>query len=134
MSSFRIENAIQLTRLLEQRKPRDAAFVSNDIIFEAQRAARIIHHHDERRCNEDLTCPTCKGDGCKKCADSGDRLGRADARLLDKLRDSLKPYRLRVYEQGDPRGWPLYLIPEESGPESEDDSHYNQRGTSVCPH
>lgn len=149
---MRVENAAQLGAIFEGRCPKDHAVVEwpADAVLAVQKAARILHRNAERACNEDCGCPKCDGYGytenkangarkgmredCHACAGTGLTFGRREARLMERVRAICGPYRLRVYEQGDPRGWPLYLIPEESGPASEDASRYNQRGTAVCPH
>ena len=130
----RTENAEHLAAMLSGRNGNGNVA---DLVLQIQRVARIAHRNAERMCNGELAeCPKCKGDGwdCKKCHETGYPTLAREARAVERLREALKPYRLRVYEQGDPRGWPLYLIPEESGPQSEDGSNYNVRGVAVCPH
>lgn len=138
----RIENAVELSALLTGRlngrqQSRDRAVPAVHLVDELQSLARRAHRNAERMCNGELPeCPKCRGDGhnCKACRETGyPALARED-KAVARIREELKPYRLRVYEQGDPRGWPLYLIPEEAGPAEEDASHYNMRGVAVCPH
>jgi len=147
VTRHRVENAAELSAFLVLR-PGDRAFPAADVA-NLQAIARRLHRLDERSCNEDLTCPKCRGDGygtdkrdglpssrvkCRACAGRGSTTGRTEARLEQQARDIATRYGCRLYVQGDPRGWPLYLIPNESGPAAEDDSRYNQRGTAVCPH
>ena len=130
----RKENAMHLAAMLA---PRASGVSVSYAVNYAQRAARITHKNAERMCNGTLAeCSACHGDGwgCKKCRETGYPTLAREARMLDRLRETLKPFKVRIYEQGDPRGWPLYLIPEEAGLESEDDSRYDQRGMAVCPH
>ena len=145
---MRTENAAQLGVIFEARRPRLTAeppVWPTDAVLVFQKAARTLHRNAERACNEECSCSRCRGDGylmengnarreCPACAGSGFSFGKREARLMDKLRGIAGAYRLRVYEQGDPRGWPLYLIPEEAGPKSEDGSWYSSRGVAVCPH
>lgn len=154
---MRTENAAQLGSMFERRKPREVVGPITwpaDAVLEVQKAARILHRNAERNCNEDCGCRKCDGNGyttdaasreveyhpavtrtaCRACAGSGLTFGKREARLMERVRATCAPYRLRVYEQGDPRGWPLYLIPEESGPQSDDGSWYSSRGVAVCPH
>lgn len=136
----RLENAVHLAAMLEGRKPqlRDGYTVAvHDLVDRLQALARRSHRNAERMCNGVLPeCPKCHGDGwnCKKCRETGYPALAREEKAVAALRETLKPYRLRVYEQGDPRGWPLYLIPEEAGPASDDASWYNSRGVAVCPH
>ena len=157
MSRIRIENAAQLGALLARRQPETmpagGECPAHDV-FTLQKAARALHKMDERACCEDLTCPRCEGNGyatdaaspevenhpavtrktCRHCAGTGLTTGSRETRILERVNAICAQYRLRVYQQGDCRGWPLYLIPAESGPATEDASTYNSRGTAVCPH
>lgn len=163
MPNLRTENAAEIAAMLAGRVAsgkcdHEKATRPASLVLDLQRAARILHRNAERACNEDTGCPECGGSGertesrasrpamsgetvntfgiveCAACAGSGQEFGRYEARIMARLRETCAAYGLRVHEQGDCRGWPLYLIPEESGPASEDDSHYNQRGIAVCPH
>jgi len=130
----RTENAVHLTTMLTGRNGSGRV---DDLVLQIQALARKAHRNAERMCNGELAeCEKCHGDGwdCKACAETGYPTLAREARAVERLREALRSYRLRVYEQGDPRGWPLYLIPEESGPASEDGSAYNSRGVAVCPH
>jgi hypothetical protein len=140
---MRIRNAAELVAILATRPQAGDGRVppAADVVLLLQRAARAIHRDLERACNGELeNCPKCDGNGwhtgkdCPTCAGSGYTTGKRIANLEQRVRDTVAPYGLRVYVQGDPRGWPLYLIPEESGDAREDDSRYNQRGFAVCPH
>jgi|SRR6185503_4124786 len=136
MSKIRLENAIHLAQMIESRKP-NGADATAYVIERIQKLARVSHRNAERMCNGELTeCPKCHGDGwdCKACIGTGYPTLAREERAIARLRATLKPYHLRVYVQGDPRGWPLYLIPEESGPAAEDSSNYDSRGVAVCPH
>lgn len=151
MSKHRTENAARLAVLLSNRAAiiREAspdAELPNvfRVVASIQKAARVIHKIDERTCCEDLTCPRCQGDGikrgadgmalgnCSGCAGAGRTTGKREARIMSGVRAQVEPFGLRVYEQGDCRGWPLYLIPD-TFPAGEDASYYDQRGTGVCP-
>jgi hypothetical protein len=147
---MRTENAAQLGAIFGGRKPAEVGPSGITwppaAVLAVQKAARILHRNAERACGEDCGCPTCQGQGdtmradgggredCRACAGTGQTFGKREARLMERVRAVCSPYRLRVYEQGDPRGWPLYLIPEEAGPRSEDGSWYSSRGFAVCPH
>ena len=152
MTRTRIENAAQLGVLLARRQPETMPAGGqwpSHAVLALQKAARALHKMDERACCEDLTCEHCEGAGsrinkanganngrsedCHYCAGTGQTTGKREARILERVRAICAPYRLRVYQQGDCRGWPLYLIPAESGPATEDASMYNSRGTAVCP-
>lgn len=103
-----------------------------DDAAELHAIARRLHRYDERNCCEDLTCRACGGDGfttrstsdsrvqehddCRKCAGKGHTLGRREARAEARAREIAGAYKMRAYFQGDPRGCPLYLIPEEAVP------------------
>jgi hypothetical protein len=131
----RLENAINLAAVLEGRKPAGADAVAY-VVEKIQKLARVSHRNAERMCNGELPeCPACHGDGwdCKRCRETGYPALARESKAVEAMRETLKGYRLRVYEQGDPRGWPLYLIPEEAGPASEDGAWYNSRGVAVCP-
>lgn len=111
--------------------------VARDSATELHRIATRLHRIAERQCNEDLTCRNCKGEGmeptksgkgyatkkngaairCKPCAGTGNTLGRTEKRLEARAVELAAAYRMRVYFQGDPRGCPLYLVPEEIIPE-----------------
>jgi hypothetical protein len=84
-----------------------------------------LHRLDERRCNEDLTCKACGGDGvetlepghldrpgdtCTKCAGEGSTIGRRVERLRKQVRDIADHYGLVAYFQTDPRGCSLHLF------------------------
>lgn len=158
MPNLRTENAAELAamlagRLASGRVDHEKAQRPAALVIALQKAARTLHRNAERACNEDCGCPKCGGLGffdhrtdaardpkragvnatCRACAGSGQVFGRRQARIMARIRESCAAYGLRVYEQGDPRGWPLYIIPDESGPKSEDHSRYNQRGVAVCP-
>lgn len=137
----RTENAALLAAVLSARQ-HTGRNVADDVLT-LQRAARIIHRLDERACCEDLTCQDCAGNGtsdsefnigpeCKACAGTGRTTGKREAREAGKARAIAAAYGMRLYEQGDCRGWPLYLIPSEMFPASEDGSRYD-RGYAVCP-
>jgi len=110
---------------------------SADDAGELHAIARRLHRYDERNCSEDLGCRKCNGNGiitettnhgvtlpspvpggetCKACAGKGHTLGRREARAEERAREIAARYRMRAYFQGDCRGCPLYLIPEESIP------------------
>lgn len=154
----RLENTVNLASLLNGRNPNgdgNTAYVV-DLL---QALARKAHRNAERMCNGELPeCRKCKGDGhgCQACLETGYPTLAREAKAVERLRKALEPYRLRVYEQGDPRGWPLYLIPEDmipaegledyiypidppEGPSLETlrarwiASNYN-RGAGVCPY
>jgi hypothetical protein len=107
--------------------------------------ARKLHRISERKC----------------CEDVGESLDAREARAEAKAREIAARYNLRTYFQGDPRGCPLYLIPEEVVPVAERlgeyaydcdgptpdptntemrkklqarwiDSNYNSKGIAVC--
>jgi hypothetical protein len=112
---------------------------------ELHRIATKLHRYDERNCCEDLGCRECQGNGytsdaaspevvrpCRKCAGKGHTLGRREARAKARAREIAKPYGLRVYFQGDCRGAPVYLIPNDAGTPSEDHSNYSSWGVAVC--
>jgi len=121
-----------------------------DDSLELHRIATRLHRADERNCNEDLTCPACGGDGftkppdgtsalpdqpweCRKCAGRGRTTGRAEARNEARAREIANAYNLRVYFQGDPRGCPLYLIPNErEAGQGGDACNYSITGIAVC--
>ena len=154
MPNLRTENAAELAAILAGRLASGKVDHENaarpaSVVLEVQKAARILHRNSERRCCEDLGCPSCGGSGnacdeyrneikprrdCGKCAGGGETISRREASLVKRIRASLAPFGLRVYEQGDPRGWPLYLIPEEAGDAKDDHANYNSRGVAVCPH
>lgn len=159
MSRYRVENAAQLAVVLARKadnmQERPDRSVSHDV-SELQRIARSLHRMDERACNEDLGCRKCDGRGfallesgaagapiadparesdrmeCKSCAGSGLTTGKREARLVAQATAIAEAYGFRLYQQGDPRGWPLYLIPD-NYPASEDGSWYSSRGVAVCP-
>ena len=145
MPNVRTQNAVELARLLERRRNADSGNVS-DAIFDLQKAARALHRMDERACCEDLTCQKCQGQGwtmradgggragCRACAGSGLTTGRREARILERVTKLAGDFGLRVYQQGDCRGWPLYLIPNETPEPEKDASDYDRRGTAVCSH
>lgn len=131
-TKLRLENAIDLAALLMARSGHQRV---TGLVEKLQSVARQSHRNAERHCNGELIeCSICQSEGCEACLGTGYPVLARETRAMDKLRDALRSYRLRIYEQGDPRGWPIYLIPEESGPASEDASHYNARGIAVCPH
>lgn len=180
---MRTENAAQLAGMLAGRilnLKLDAASLTesySDTVLRLQRAARTLHRNAERSCNEDTGCSYCDGNGfttdaaspevvnhpavarktCWRCGGTGSIFGKREARLMERLRAALAPYRVRLHEQGDCRGWPLYLVPLEivppvaeivadyrypSDPENVPAeslisrwiaSNYN-RGCAVCPH
>lgn len=152
-ASMRAENAAHLGAVLAGRLSNtpgaNLSEPTSETVLRLQKAARIVHRNDERRCNEDLTCPECDGRGytvnksngarngmdedCERCGGSGDTIGKRERNMLEKVRAALSPYGVRLYEQGDPRGWPLYLIPD-IHPSAEDGSYYSARGVAVCPH
>ena len=90
--------------------------------------ARRLHRYDERGCSEDLGCPHCDGNGtttgeyaaadgtCRACAGRGRTTGRREAKAESRAAEIAARYRMRTYFQGDCRGCPLYLIPEEAVP------------------
>lgn len=146
MSKHRAENAASLAATLArkvenmQEKP-ERSLVGD--VAELQRIARALHKMDERACNEDLGCRTCDGYGttdkshnvgpkCPKCDGHGTTTGKREERLTEKARAIAAAYGFRLYVQGDPRGWPLYLIPD-TYPATEDGSWYSSRGLAVCP-
>jgi hypothetical protein len=135
-SNWRTENAVHLAELLTKRRE-NGAEPPAELVVQLQALARRAHRNAERMCNGELTeCQKCHGNGwdCKACSETGYPTLAREAKAVERMRAALAPYRLRIYEQGDPRGWPLYLIPEEFGPASEDASNYNSRGVAVCPH
>lgn len=159
MTKIRTENLTQLVLTLSNRtltvlKERGIDVSDYNAIgdaFELQKIARALHKLDERACNEDLTCRYCDGagrvvlrpvapigavpddeDDCRKCAGSGLSTGKREASLVAKARAIAAAYGFRLYVQGDPRGWPLYLIPD-TYPATEDGSWYSSRGLAVCP-
>lgn len=95
-----------------------------------------LHRIAERECNEDLTCKRCGGDGfttrstsdsrvqdhadCPRCAGTGSRLGKREARLRAQAQEIAGHYGLRCYFQTDPRGCSLYLIDPADLPQSWD--------------
>lgn len=95
---------------------------------------------------------------CTACAGTGLTFGKREVRAMERLREMIWPFGVHLHEQGDCRGWPLYLIPHESVPidlakldayryPSDPEggaplatlrarwiaSNYN-RGIAVCPH
>lgn len=111
-----------------------------------RRAAMTLRRIAERECREDTGCPKCHGNGivdvdmsgksveCRKCAGTGSILGPRSVGAEKRAAEVAGRYGLRVYVQGDPRGWPLYLIPAESYPSPAGDaSNYSLRGYAVCP-
>lgn len=127
MNKQDLRNYAELSALLERRRLnlklepyRNAADDAGDL----RAIASKLHRWSERQCNEDLTCPNCRGEGqfgpdderCKQCAGRGNTLGRREARAEERAREIASAYRMRAYFQGDPRGCPLYLIPEENVP------------------
>lgn len=148
----RIENAVQIGVMLAARQaainPPMPGWNDPPTNFYAgqvatlQKSARALHRMAERACCEDLGCRKCGGTGasdaefnvgqeCRSCAGTGLNTGRSRDRILSRVRSIADGYRLRVYHQSDPRGCPLYLIPQESGPASDDDAYYNMRGVPV---
>ena len=125
--------------------PEGEYFRPEDDALELHSIATKLHRWAERECSEDLCCPDCKGDGqvwknarnglshriaCKRCDRTGSRLGKRTKLNEDRAVAIAARYGLRVYFQGDCRGCPLYLIPnEETRP---DDSHYSSTGVAVC--
>lgn len=121
--------------------------------MELHRIATRLHRYDERNCNEDLGCRVCDGNGtvdgkaiasnrqeiiavkrpCKACAGKGHTLGRREAKNEARAVEIAASYNLRVYFQGDCRGCPIYLIPNETpAREGGDASWYSSIGTAVC--
>ena len=177
-AKLRVENAAHLGALLSRRlmltNAANLAEPTAETVSRLQSAARTLHRNAERACNEDCGCPRCDGYGytvnkangarrgmredCPACAGTGQTFGKREAGIMRRLRAALAPYRLHVYKQGDPRGWPLYLIPEERIPAADtlresytyasDNGHaepdalrarwvasnYNSAGVAVCPH
>lgn len=82
----------------------------------------LLHKLAERACNEDLTCPDCRGDGvldvlnedetsdCRACAGTGLATGRKLESLRADAREIASHYGLSCYFQTDPRGCSLYII------------------------
>lgn len=131
-ATMRIENAAELGSLLATR--------NGAVVADLLSLARRLHRNAERSCNGDLLrCSECKGEGylgpeydkCPKCKGHGTPAEMRDAEALEKMQKRLPGFRL--YHQTDPRGWPLYLIPEKY-PQDEDETHYSNRGHAVCPH
>lgn len=110
-----------------------------------RRAAMTLHRIAERQCCEDTACERCAGNGftkdedkppvpCGKCARTGDKLGPREAGATRRASEVAARYGFRVYVQGDPRGWPLYLIRSADYPDATGDpSAYSSRGFAVCP-
>lgn len=99
-------------------------------VAELQAIARSLHRLDEASCNYGLT----------------ERQDKKEARLESDAAAIAKDARLKVYRQGDPRGWPLYIYRQRdltayanrqdfgrTGPLSID-CCYNSVGKGVCPH
>ena len=120
-ATIRSENAAELGRLN----------LRGHAVAKLQKIARSLHHLDEHSCNYGLT----------------DRQEKNEARLESQAAEIAKEARLKVYRQGDPRGWPLYVWRQrdltkyakryEGSPHqnvSGIDCCYSEVGTGVCPH
>lgn len=108
------------------------------------RIAGSLHRYSERECNEDLHCRRCGGEGkvpagtmvsrsdvhwsnkvglpqdtCRQCEGTGTTIGKRVRNLEAKAQAIATAYGFRLYVQGDPRGCPLYLIPEDVVPVAE---------------
>ena len=91
-----------------------AKYISVKDALILQRISHRLHQLDENACNWGLTLHQER---------------RAD-RLLEQAYQIAIPYKFTVYHQSDPRGWTLYLVPEDM---ADPGSHYPE-GYAVCPH
>lgn len=84
--------------------------------------AASLHRLDEAECNYGLT----------------NKQEWREGRLENEATKIAAKYGLKLYRQGDPRGWPLYLYSEQdrlaySGGQYEVDAIYNSIGIAICP-
>ena len=104
-----------------------AARVGLETTWALQKIARSLHRLDEYSCNYGLSV---------KQEWNQERLANQAVRRV-------RPYGFRVYVQGDPRGWPLYLYTDGMLEEYNQrrliehrtgiDACYSSVGIAVCP-
>ena len=113
---------------LAVRNPGRGMSASSDAVT-LHRLAGTLHRIAERQCNEDLACSRCAGNGyqlaggigpakrvCPYCAGTGSTLGKRERSAEARIRAIAAAYNCRAYFQGDPRGCPVTLVPEETVP------------------
>lgn len=91
-----------------------------------QRIARSLARLDEHSCNYGLS----------------ERQEKREERLEARATEIAKRHHLKVYRQGDPRGWPLYLYSTRALNKYRKrtkatygiDACYSSVGVAVCPH
>ncbi len=89
------------------------AGISTDDAFELQRLSRAFHRQDE----DDCTIPFSD--------EESDKRTKREDRREAKAGTIAAKYGRKAYQQGDPRGWSLYLVKPEDG-----DQYTN--GLAVC--
>lgn len=103
ITQWRRDNAVELARLGFER----------DEIDDLQAAARTAHRISENACNGYHSEEAEKRDEAR------------DKRALAKVTEIAKAHGFKVYEQGDPRGWPYYLYRQKDL-----DRYYNEPGVA----
>ena len=91
-------------------------------IEDLQKIARILHRLDEAHCNGYSNTDWGRN---REALDEKkeERMEKQGKAIADK-------YELNFFRQGDPRGWPVYLLDAETAKKA--DSLYD-RGLAVCP-
>ena len=126
VAKLRAENLIEL-----------APMVGTDGI-ELQRIARALHRLDEASCNGYQNWRGDWDEAAEKRAE------RREVVLEEKAVKVAAEHGLKVYFQGDPRGWPLYLYRQDAlddynaradwRPAAAIATCYDSVGVAVCPH
>lgn len=88
-------------------------------------SAGSLHRIYERQCNG---YANWRGDWDQKATDRDDK---REQRLNRTVEDIATEYDLRVYFQGDPRGWPIYLYREQDLDGRDIQNCYSAIGTGI---
>lgn len=114
MDRIQLENAVELAK---------AGFEAWEI-ERLHKAARVLHRLDERACNGYTDWQGKHDAGAEEKAD------KREERIKKEIATLLASHNLIAYFQGDPRGWPLYLLTPEVHAKG---AGYYTQGLAVCP-
>jgi len=118
-SDIRSENLVLLVHTMQATQDGDNhnPHLGMSDALALQKIARRLHHLDENACNYGLQ----------------EREEKEETRLESRAVAIAQGYGLKVYRQGDPRGWPLYLYDPDKISEDKIESVYWPQAQGVCP-